>query len=140
MRRARSVEPTGPPRQRSTLARLLRPAPLRSVSGDPRRGGRRLGSGLGRDRSLSAESKTPCKLRALGGIIGRDHRIIVGQAPLRPILLGRQSAALEMAPQGFVPLAVLEADQEIWRDGLLDRYGRHQLLGFGGLCRLPEIP
>ncbi len=50
---------------------------------------------------------------------GRQHRVVVRQAPLLAIVVRRQPVQPQMAAQYAVMLAVLEADQV----GLLDRVG-----------------
>ena len=67
--------------------------------------------------------------RSLGRIVGRDHWIIRGQAPLLPILLRRQTEQSQMTSQRLEFLAVLQADQIVRRDGFSDGHSRRLRLG-----------
>src|SRR6185437_13809889 len=72
------------------------------------------------DRLAPAQAQLLRHLRTGGAVVRRDHRIVVRQAPLVSILLRSQTANREVAAQGLVRPAVLEADQEVWRDRLAD--------------------
>src|SRR3954452_3708630 len=80
--------------------------------------------------ALLAESHLLRKLRAGGGVIGRDHRIIRRQAPLLPVLLGSHVVLRPQMPlEGLELLAILETDDVVWRDRFLQRHGGLERLG-----------
>ena len=80
--------------------------------------------------ALLAEAHLLGELRAGRSVVRRNHRIVRRQAPLFPVLLGRHAVlGAQVSLQRLELLAVVEADQEVRRDGLADGYGGCRLLG-----------
>ena len=129
------ARPTASPRiGRRTAApgaslRQRRPScgPRRDVTGR-RLGGRRFR--CYRSGRLAAKADLPGECRARRGVGRCYHRVVLGQAPAAPIVLGRH-----VVPGGQMPLehleflAVFQADDEILLDRLLDRHRRHRCIG-----------
>src|SRR6185437_10838437 len=100
-------------------------APARAGTGSARDGGLGglggasavLGPGQGRRAPwLTAQLLLPRHGGAELAEVGRDQGIVVRQAPLLAVLVGRQPQLVEMAAQGLVGAAVLEADQAVGLD------------------------
>lgn len=96
-----------------------------------------LGGGLGlRLAASGTESHGLGEGGALLGVLGRDHRVVGGEAPLGAVLVRRHAVlGAQVALERLERESVFEADDAVGVDGLLDRNGGLQLdgLGFGGL-------
>src|SRR5215212_7704233 len=112
----------------SRSIRFPPPPPLWPIACDLRRGCCTPGCLLRLPGLFPAQSQITGQLRALSGVIGRNHRVVPRQTPLLAVLLGGQPPTREVSLQTLVPSAVLKTDQVVRRNRLLDRNGRCRLL------------
>ena len=78
----------------------------------------------------AAQSDLLGKRRAMGRIVRRHHGIVVRQAPLRAVVVGRHViAGLQMPLEHLHPDTVFQADQVVGKHRLLHRDGRDQSCG-----------
>lgn len=90
--------------------------------------GRRLGLNLRALPRLATKADPDRKFLAFGGIVGRDHRVVGGQAPARAVLRGRQPVlGAKMALEHLHFLAAFKAGDRVGFDRCAHRNGRLQL-------------
>src|SRR3954464_13508357 len=63
------------------------------------------------------------EVRAALGVVGGDHRVARGQAPLGSVCLRSETPRGKVALERLIGTAVLQADQMVGRDRLADRDG-----------------
>ena len=124
------------PTPRVPRDREPRPRSLSSSHGAALRSGRdqftwRPSGAARRACRLAPQADRLGKRRASLGVVWRYHRVVGGEAPLGPILLGRQAAGrVKVALERLQLLVVLQTDDVISEDRSFDRYCRLPLFWF----------